>query len=52
MSVGQHLAYAKSPNSVDNKFLSENVDDSRVEVPMKFNEVTPREVNGVWEDLG
>ena len=52
VSAGQRLAYAESPTSVDDNFVSENVDNSRVEVPVKSDEVTPREVNGRREDLG
>ena len=52
MSAGQHLAFAKSPTSVDNNVVSENGDNSRVKMPMESDEVIPREVNSGRKDPG
>ena len=52
MSAGQHLAFAKSPTRVDNNVVSENGDNSRVEMPVESDEVTLREVNSGREDPG
>ena len=52
MSAGQHLAFAKSPTSVDNNDVSANGDNSRVEMPVESDEVTPIEMNSGREDSG